>query len=75
MAVNYFEEFKKHSGLIDTSDKFGIQATWPSFMPLLGIQVDHVLHSDNVEVTEKSIGPRVGSDHYPVLVRFNILGN
>ena len=72
---NYFEEFKKHSGLIDTSDKFGIQATWPSFMRLLGIQVDHVLYSDNVEVTEKSIGPRVGSDHYPVLVRFNILGN
>ena len=39
--------------------------TWPVFLPyFLGIQIDHVLFSDNIRIISKSFG----SDHRPLIV-------
>jgi endonuclease/exonuclease/phosphatase (EEP) superfamily protein YafD len=34
------------------------------------IPIDHVLHTPDIRVYERKNGPRVGSDHLPVMVEF-----
>lgn len=54
---------------------FGWQPTWPTFMPLAGIQIDHILVSPEIQVREFRRGPWVGSDHRPVIADLEILPN
>lgn len=68
----HFRRMLKRTGLIDSSQGRGVQATWPRTLPVLLIPLDHFLHSSDVFVVEKSIGANVGSDHYPVIVDFVI---
>lgn len=56
------------SGLTPAAKGFGWQPTWPSFMPLAGIQIDHVLVSRGIQVLKFWRGPDIHSDHLPVLV-------
>lgn len=66
------QEFLNTSQLIDSTGSFGIQPTWPSFCPALGIQIDHVLHSKDIYTVDKRIGFKVGSDHLPVYASLQI---
>lgn len=63
---HHFQKFIKQSQLIDSSKAFGIQPTWPSFLPMMGIQIDHILHSESITVVERDTGSKVGSDHLPL---------
>lgn len=67
-----FQRLLRESGLRDSSRGRGVQPTWPTFMPLLGIPIDHCLLSPELTVMKKTVGPRVGSDHYPLLVEFTL---
>ena len=69
---HHFKKLLKRTGLKDSSQGRGIQPTWPSYNPLLLIPIDHCLHSSEIAVVNKEIGPNVGSDHYPVIVDFVI---
>lgn len=44
--------------------------TWPSIFPLLGMNIDHIMFSEDLELVEYEILRSIGSDHYPVLARF-----
>lgn len=68
----YFKRLLKDSGLIDSSQGRGAQATWPSNNPLLLIPLDHCLHSDDIFVINKKIGGNAGSDHYSLIIDFSI---
>lgn len=46
--------------------------TWPVAIPYLGIQIDHVLISECVQVVSCERGPDIGSDHWPLLTRFHV---
>ncbi len=47
----------------------GVLASWPAFLPpVLRVPIDHVLVGPGVAVTACRLGPRVGSDHLPVIV-------
>lgn len=51
----------------------GLSPTWPvAGWGVLGIPIDNVFATRHWKVAERAIGPDVGSDHFPVLVRLNL---
>lgn len=71
---HHFKQLLMRTGLRDSSKGRGVQPTWPTHNPLLLIPIDHCLHSSDVMVLRKEIGPNVGSDHYPVIVDIALRG-
>ena len=68
----HFKRLIKTSGLQDSLRGRGIQTSWPtSFLPLR-IPLDHCLHSDSIKIVQRTIGPDIGSDHFPLIVDFVI---
>jgi endonuclease/exonuclease/phosphatase (EEP) superfamily protein YafD len=65
---SHFQTLLRAGNLESAASGFGWQPTWPNFMPPAGIQIDHALVSPGVQVRNFRRGPRVGSDHLPVVV-------
>jgi endonuclease/exonuclease/phosphatase (EEP) superfamily protein YafD len=65
---HHFKQLLTRTGLRDSSKGRGVQPTWPAGHPLMSIPIDHCLHSRELVVLRKQIGPNVGSDHFPVIV-------
>jgi len=56
------------AGLRNGARGFGLFPTWPPGLPPLMIPLDHCWLSPGLRATSFEVGPRVGSDHLPVLV-------
>lgn len=54
--------------LRDAAAGFGWQPTWPTYLPPLGLQIDHALVSAGIEVNSFARGRVEGSDHRPIIV-------
>jgi endonuclease/exonuclease/phosphatase (EEP) superfamily protein YafD len=67
---SHFKRLLSRSGLRDSSQGRGVLGTWPTHMPIFLIPIDHCLHTAGIHVTRRATGPKVGSDHYPVVVDF-----
>jgi endonuclease/exonuclease/phosphatase (EEP) superfamily protein YafD len=65
-------DFLRTSGLHDGRFGFGLQASWPTFLPALAIPIDHALISSGVTIRNFAKGPDIGSDHYPILIDFSL---
>lgn len=72
---HYFKRLLIESGLKDSSHGQGVRPTWPTFSPLMLIPIDHCLYSQGIKIVARQTGPRVGSDHFPVIVDFVIQPN
>ena len=59
----YFGDLLEVSQLQNSQRGFGVQPTWLGQIP-----IDHVLHSQDISVEDRRIGPRFGSDHQPIIV-------
>jgi len=70
----HFKKLLRRGGLLDSRHGHGIQATWPvpTLLPLLRIPLDHVLHSPEIAVLRRKVGPEIGSDHLPVIVELSL---
>ncbi len=71
----YFRRLLDASGLRDSTRGFGLQPTWPNFIFPLRIPLDHCLHSPDITVVDRRLGPNVGSDHYPLIVDLVVPGS
>lgn len=67
-----FKELIKISALRDSRTGFGLQPSWPTYLPLLLIPIDHILVGPDIEVLKRDTGPYIGSDHYPVFAEISI---
>ncbi|MFN3213333.1 MAG: endonuclease/exonuclease/phosphatase family protein [Henriciella sp.] len=47
-----------------------LSMTWPTIFPLLGMSIDHIMFSDDLELVDFQILRSIGSDHYPLLAQF-----
>lgn len=64
----HFRRLLARTGLRDSRRGFGLQASWPTQFPApCRIPIDHLLTSAGLTVTARSLGPKVGSDHLPLI--------
>ena len=64
-----FTNFLKETNLYTYTSFMHPTFTWPAFLPsILGIQIDHVLFSENFKIVEKKTINHFGSNHRPLLV-------
>ena len=50
----------------------GLNATWPGLLAPLGLSLDHVLVGEGVSHASMRTGPRLGSDHLPIVGTFDL---
>lgn len=67
-----FRDLVKHGGLRDTARGRGVQATWNARVWAPRIPIDHILVPPGTEVLRRTVGPDVGSDHFPVEVEIRL---
>jgi endonuclease/exonuclease/phosphatase (EEP) superfamily protein YafD len=70
----YFSDLLKGTALKNSSQGLGFFNSWPAALSGLGIPIDHCLVSSEFAVTEKKLGPQVGSDHLPVIIDLQLSG-
>lgn len=61
-----FGKFLEQTGLRDSRFGFGRQASWPTNLPIT-IAIDHAFLSADLAIVERRLGPKIGSDHYPLI--------
>jgi endonuclease/exonuclease/phosphatase (EEP) superfamily protein YafD len=71
----YFQRFLTESATTDTRRGLGIGFSWPTFLPLLGIPIDHCFTRGALVATEVERMDPIGSDHYPVRLTLRWLDN
>ncbi|MFN0121510.1 MAG: endonuclease/exonuclease/phosphatase family protein [Blastocatellia bacterium] len=69
-----YTRLESGSGLRNARRGFGLLPTWPTFLPVMYIPIDHCLVSPDIEVIQCRTGRRVGSDHLPLVVDLRIPG-
>ena len=65
----HYRAFEAATGLRNAQAGHGIKPSWPLFLPIAMIPIDHVLLSSDLAAVEVRTLSSVGSDHLPLLVR------
>ena len=64
-----FRELMGAGGMLNSQIGFGLQPSFPvESNLLLRVPIDHLVHSGSLEVTDRRLGPALGSDHFPLVV-------
>lgn len=62
----YYAKMMQRTRLKNARQGFGILGSWPAFSPIR-LPLDHVLVQGRIIVENTCLGPKIGSDHLPVL--------
>lgn len=70
-----FRSLTRDTGLINSQNGFGLQPSFSADSNLfLRVPIDHLVHSADLEVTDRRLGPDLGSDHFPLVVDLQLAG-
>jgi endonuclease/exonuclease/phosphatase (EEP) superfamily protein YafD len=69
----YFSDWLASSDLRDV--RAGLDITWPTFLPILGLPIDHCVVNAGIRAAAFRRLPDFGSDHYPILCRLTLKGH
>lgn len=67
-----FNEFLRDTKFRDSRVGFGLQNSWPAFIPWIKIPIDHCFVNNQVAVKQRKIGSYVGSDHLPIVLEVEV---
>lgn len=56
------------SGRLRSTQRFGVQPTWPTKLGSLGLPIDHAIHTPPLAVLDRRIEPAFGSDHRMLVI-------
>jgi len=70
-----FSDFVTATDLVDSRQGFGVHATFPSDRLIVRIPIDHCLISPALTVTDRRVGPDIGSDHLPIVIDLEVGGD
>jgi len=60
-------------GLTNARNGFGVMPSWPANLPgFMRIPIDHILISDEFLAVDCRLGPKIGSDHLPLIVELQL---
>ncbi len=69
-----FRRLRMETGLRNSQAGFGLELSYPADAnPLLQLSIDHLLHSSDLEVVDRRLGPSLGSDHLPLVVDLSLV--
>jgi endonuclease/exonuclease/phosphatase (EEP) superfamily protein YafD len=67
-----FRHLESEAALTNSLRGYGIQATWPADRwAFFRIPMDHLLHSEELTTVDRSMGPSLGVDHRPIVVKLS----
>lgn len=69
----YFRDLLEATGLHNAAEGRGWIATWPTWFWPAQVPIDHVLLKGPVAATAVRRGPRIGSDHFPIIADIRLL--
>jgi endonuclease/exonuclease/phosphatase (EEP) superfamily protein YafD len=68
-----FRDLTSETGLENSMAGFGLQTTWPADRwAFFRIPVDHLLHSPELTTIDRYLGPLLGVDHRPLVVKLGL---
>lgn len=67
-----YQSFENASGLRNSRQGFGLEATFPAFLRIARIPIDHCLVSEEFSVLDFRTGSKIGSDHLPIVVLLSL---
>jgi endonuclease/exonuclease/phosphatase (EEP) superfamily protein YafD len=70
---DFYRRFVADSGLIDCAIGQGLRPTWPAQASAVRIRIDLCFTSEHWRVHRLDVGPRLGSDHLPVVVDLELV--
>lgn len=70
-----FRNLLQAGGLRNSQIGFGVQPTFAANSnPFFRVPIDHLVQSEGLVVRERTLGPALGSDHFPLLVTLELAG-
>lgn len=64
----WFSELLNNTNLKDTERGYRLLGSWPAWLPVFRLPIDHCLVSKSINVLDRQLGPYVGGDHLPLLI-------
>lgn len=68
----FFQQLLSDAGLRDSRRGFGVEGSWPGLPLPLRIPIDHCLTSPEISIWNRQVGPKIGSDHRPIVIDFSL---